>query len=114
MTYRSVNAYIATVADLLNCEYTFNIFDDNSASAPPYIVFFYDGSNDFNADDQNYIKIRAVTIEFYSAFKDIDSETALESYLTENYIPYQKSENYISNEKTYQTTYSMEVIINAE
>lgn len=84
---------------------------DKPAPPPPFLVYYYTGDNDLIADDINYQHIRALTVELYCDNKDFALEQAVEDVLTSNGFVYSKSEEYISSEKLYMTTYNMEVII---
>lgn len=84
----------------------------NPAPAPPFAVYYYTGDNDLKADDKNYQKIRALTVELYTDNKDFDLENTVETALTAAGFVYSKSETYIDTEKLYMVSYYMEVIIN--
>lgn len=114
MTYASIKTLMGTLATTLSCSYTYYQFDEGTAPAPPYFVFYYDGQNDQYADNLNYKRIRTLVIEFYSDYKDIDMEYSIEDFLDSNSMTYDKDEVYISSEKLYQTVYTMEVTINGK
>lgn len=101
MTYKE----IADMIDSMGLPYTYNLFPNNEAPQPPYIVFNYPDTNDFGADDTNYVKINVLNIELYTATKDFQLENTVETVLNQNGFFYDKSEAYIRNENLYQISY---------
>lgn len=94
--------------------YQFEANPDNPPPPPPFICFYYPNNNDLIADNINYARIDALTIELYTDNKDFDNEAAVESVLLSHGLAFGKTEAYIDTEKMYQITYTMEVVINAE
>ena len=107
MTYTE----IATMLTSLNLPVAYNHFTDATATAPPFIVFFYDGIDDVYADNTNYQRIVTLNIELYTDNKDFTNEAALEAALTNNALTYTKEEAYIDSEKMFQISYETEVLI---
>ena len=87
-------------------------FPEKAAPDLPFICFRYDQQNNFNADNTTQQKIASLSVELYTANKDIASETAVEGVLIENDLPYVKTETYIDSEKMYLNLYETEVILN--
>lgn len=85
--------------------------DDPNTPPPPFICYYYTGDNDLKADNQNYQKIRQLTVELYCDSKNFTLESAVESALSSHGFVYTKYEEYIDSEKMYMTTYETEVII---
>ncbi len=110
MTYKE----IADMIEDMGLPFTYDSFPNNIAPTPPYIVFNYPNRDDFGADNINYSKISVLNLELYTATKDFDLESQVESVLEQNGFFYEKSEAYIRNENLYQITYDMEFIINEE
>ena len=108
MTYQEIAEMIASI----NLPYAYVHFSEDTAKAPPFICFYYDGDDDFKADNTNYQKIRPLTIELYTDNKDFVSEALVEATLNANGLVYTRSETYISTEKMYMVTFQTEVIIN--
>lgn len=111
MTYQEINTLISEMAQELECDYIYCAFEDG-ISRNRYLVFIYKENEDFYADDKNYTENTVLNIEFYSAEKDIRCERIIENYLKAHDICYQKDNAYISQEKIFETIYSMEVQIN--
>lgn len=77
---------------------------------PPFIVYYRSSSNNFVADNIVYEKNDIIRIELYTQLKDINMETALETLLTNNEIPFDViAENYIESENIYQVIYEIEI-----
>lgn len=108
MTYQEIAEMIASVG----VPFAYDHFTEDTAKPPPFICFYYDGDDDFKADNTNFQKIRPLTIELYTDNKDFALEAVIEATLNENGLVYSRMESYISTEKMYMVTYQTEVIIN--
>ena len=89
----------------------YNHFPEDTAKAPPFICYYYPASDDFLADNYNYVKKEQLYIELYTAYKDFTAEQALETVLRQNEMVYSRAETYIDSEKMYLELYTMEVYI---
>ena len=87
-------------------------FPEGTGQAPPFITWFFNGSNDLYADDANYQRIEELSIELYTRYKDFDTEQSIESALAD--FSFYKEENYIASEKMFQTAYEFNVLITPE
>lgn len=105
MTYSEIN----TMINSMGFDYNYYQYPENTAPDPPYILFYYPGRNDFQADGINYAKVTRLNIEFYSPEKNFEGEAAIEAVLDEYGLAYTKEEQYIDQEKMYETLYTMEV-----
>lgn len=108
MTYTE----IASMIESIGLPYAYYQFPEGTGQAPPFICFFYSGTDDVYADDVNYQRIVTLNIELYTSEKDFEHEAAIEQALAANGLTYYKEENYIDSEKMYQIAYETEVIIN--
>lgn len=109
MTYAEISQMISAVG----VPYAYHHFEEGSGQQPPFITFYYQGDDDFKADDINYATIRPLTLELYTDNKDFVLEAAVESVLTANGLTFSRSEIFIDSEQMYMVTYYTEVIINA-
>lgn len=110
MTYKQIASMIETVG----LPFAYYQFPDNTPQEPPFLVFYYDNSDDVYADNKNYQRITELTIEFYSDSKDFFYETLIEDTLTASGLTYRKSEQFIDSERMHETVYELEVLITAE
>ena len=109
MTYAEISQMISAVG----IPYAYRHFEEGSGQQPPFITFYYQGDNDFIADNINYQAIRTLTIELYTDNKDFALEAAVESVLTANDLAFSRTETFIDSEQMYMVTYNTEVLINA-
>ena len=109
MTYAEISQMISAVG----IPYAYHHFEEGSGQQPPFITFYYQGDDDFIADNINYQAIRPMTIELYTDNKDFALEAAVESVLTANDLAFSRTEVFIDSEQMYMVTYYTEVIINA-
>lgn len=79
---------------------------------PPYVVYYYPSENDVFADDANYANKRQLFIELYTKTKDDTSEGTIEGKLKAKGLTWYKQTDFLNDEKLFQTTYEMEVLIN--
>lgn len=84
-------------------------FSEGDVPDPPYIVYFYEGTNNFFADGVTYLEINEANIELYSRQKDPEAEKKISDWLNENEIPYEKQEFYIESEKMIQVIFEVEI-----
>lgn len=108
MTYKEVTNMIQSMG--LPCAYY--EFPQNTGIAPPFICFYYPESDDFYADNGNYVGITRLKVELYTDEKDFGLEKTVETVLKQHGFSYQKTETPIPSEKMWMELYEMEVLIN--
>ena len=79
--------------------------------APPYVVYYYPAENDVHADDSNYVNKRQLFVELFTKTKDDTSEATIEGKLKTAGLSWYKQTDFLNDEKLFQTTYELEVII---
>lgn len=77
---------------------------------PPFICYLVDASPNFTADNKVYHKINDVRIELYTTKKDLTAESAIESLLDSNEIPYESDELFIQSEGVFQKIYEVRLL----
>ena len=107
MTY----AEIFTMISGIGLPAAYNHFPEGTAMAPPFICFYYPSSDDFLADNTEYVKREQLYIELYTAEKDFTTEQAVEAALREKELNYTRTETYLDSEKLYMELYTTEVYI---
>lgn len=112
MTTETIANMIEDMAEAISGQFNYYMWPENSAPSPPYILFYYPNRDDFTADDINYAVITRLNIELYTAEKDFDKESEIESILTQNGFVFTKDESFINDEKLYEVLYTMEVTLN--
>lgn len=108
MTYKEIAEMIAEIG----LPYAYYEFPDNTEQNPPFVCFYFPESDDFYADNQNYVGIQRLFVELYADNKDFTLESTVEGVLRSRGLTFRKSESYITSERMLQTLYEMEVIIN--
>lgn len=111
MTLNEIAQMIAGVG-LPYAYYQFRVED--APQSPPFICFYYSGDNDFIADNINYKSVNRLVIELYADNVDFEHEHAIEAALRAADLPYSRDQVYIDGERMFQTSYNVEVCINAE
>lgn len=101
---------VAQMVASIGLPYRYSHFSETPQ--PPYLVFYYPAENDPHADNSNYINKRQLFIELFTKTKDQTSEASVESVLRQNGLSWYKQTDFLNDEKLFQTTYEMEVIIN--
>ena len=107
MTYQEV----AGMVESMGLPFAYYEFPDDTEQVPPFICFWYPETDDFYADNQNYVGIRRLYVELYTDEKDFTLEAAVESALTANGLTFRRSDTYIDSERMWQILYEMEVIL---
>ena len=110
MTYKEVASMIAG----MNYPYAYDPFAEGNAAPPPFICFYFSGSDDLSADNTNYAKIRPLTIELYTDNKDFTAEENVEAALNSAGLVYSRSETFIDSERLYEVIFSTEIVITDE
>lgn len=86
-------------------------FPSNTGQQPPFICYFFDLSNDFKADNTNYVRVERLNIELYTDTKDFALEKALETILNNNELVFTKEEVFLDDESMHETIYTTEVLL---
>lgn len=107
MTYEQV----ANMIEGVGIPYAYYQFPESTGQQPPFICFYYRNGNDFIADNENYSKINALTIELYTDNKDVELEVLVETALKEAGFVYTWEETYLDSERMHMISYYTEVII---
>ena len=101
---------IATMIASFNLPWRYSHF--SQTPAPPYVVYYFPAENDVMADNSNFVNKRQLFIELFTNTKDSTSEGTIESTLKQHGLSWYKQTDFLNDEKLFQTTYEMEVIIN--
>lgn len=114
MTYKEV----ADMIQAIGVPFAYDHFEEGTpehpAPDPPFICFYYEGSNDLSADNTNYARIRPLTVELYTDNKDFELEETVENALNTAGLVYSRSESYISSERLYMVVYTTEIVLTEE
>lgn len=110
MTYKEVAAMLAGT----NIPFAYDHFEEGNAAPPPFICFYYDGSNDLAADNTNYQKIRPLTVELYTDNKNFTAEETVEAALNNAGLVFSRTETYIDSERLYEVVFQTSVVITTE
>ena len=78
-------------------------------NARPYIVYYQTGVNNFAADGIAYFSAKRFTIVLYSDNRDRVSEGLIETALSTAGIFWNKTEDYLDNDKLFSVIYEIEV-----
>lgn len=115
MTYKEIYTMLSTIPigeDTVPAAYY--SFPEGDAPAPPFICFYFEGSNDFAADNTNFQRVRPLTVELYTDNKDFSLEETVETTLNNAGLVYSRSEAYIDSEKLYMVAFYTQIIITEE
>ena len=110
MTYQEVAQMIAGIG----LPFAYDHFDKENAVDPPFLCFYFEGSDDLAADNINYQRIRPLTLELYTDNKDFSLEETVEAALNGAGLVFSRSETYIDSERMYEVTFSTSIIITEE
>lgn len=91
--------------------YAYYQFPEDTEQATPFVCFFFEGDNDFKADNSNYQRIEHLIIELYTDSKDFELEQTVESVLRNHGMVWNRDETQIDTEKLYEVVYGTDVII---
>lgn len=110
MTYQEVAALLASIG----LPTAYDHFEVGNAADPPFICFYFEGSDDLAADNTNFQRIRPLTVELYTDNKDFALEERVEAALNGAGLVYSRSEAYIDSERMYEVVFTTDIIISEE
>ena len=111
MTFQEVATLISSIG-LPYAYYQFPEADPNNpAPDPPFVCFYFSGSDDLAADNTNFAKIRPLVIELYTDNKDFTLEETVETALNSAGLVFSRDETYIDAERLYMVTYNTEIVL---
>lgn len=110
MTYQEVAALLASIG----LPTAYDHFEVGNAADPPFICFYFEGSDDLAADNTNFQRIRPLTVELYTENKDFALEERVEAALNGAGLVYSRSETYIDSERMYEVVFTTDIIISEE
>ena len=84
-------------------------FEEGHSPIPPYLLYLYQQSENFGADNYSYHKSGLLQIELYCQKKDIQAEEKVETFLDNHFFYFDKIEQYLASEKLYQITYTISI-----
>ena len=108
MTLAELNTILKSITGFSD-KVAYRAFPKGKAPKLPFICYLATQTNNFDADNAVYKVVQGVDIELYTKLKDTASETAVETALNNNNIPWEKYEDYLEDEECYQITYEVEV-----
>ena len=94
---------------ILGCPVAYSHFAEGNVPKPPYITYYFPGTDNFSADGVVYMPIDELDIELYSIEKDLEAEKKIADWLTQNGLFYEKLEYYIESEKMIQVIFETEI-----
>ena len=84
-------------------------WEEGQVPAMPFVTYYYKDNASFYADGKLYYAAKNISIDLFTKEKDPTSEAAVESALTNNGLPFAKSEEFIPEENCYCITYDLGV-----
>ena len=88
--------------DTLGIPVAYHCFAPGQVPELPYIVYYSD-------DDVGFYAECAVTIEVYSAQKDLELESKIKKLLNDNQLPYESYESFLDSENMYLKAYEINI-----
>jgi len=79
------------------------------AQTPPYITYYFVGTDNFGADNVVYAKNENYVIELYSRDRDLASEIKIENVLDSSEIYWDKDESFIESENLFMMIYEIQI-----
>ena len=98
---------LKTLLESTGLPVAYRAFPVGQAPDLPFICYLVEYSNNFDADNRVYYPINHITIELYTEFKNPDTEALVETALKD--ICWEKTEEYLDDERCYEITYEIEV-----
>lgn len=96
-----------TVLQSTNLPVAYEAFPE--LQALPCITYNFAYSSNFGADNKVYKKVSNIDIFLYTKTKDLTTEALLETALDNASLFYDKTENYLDDEKAFQLIYEVSI-----
>lgn len=87
----------------------YHSWPEDEAPALPLICYLERGSENFGADNTVYHGTRRVDVELYARKRDLTSEALIEAALTDAEIYFERTVEWLDDEKCFETIYEIEV-----
>lgn len=72
---------------------------------PPFILYCVEDTSTLKADDKVHYQENNYIVDFVCDVKNVLIEQQIETLFNNNYLPYDKEETYIGNERIFQVRY---------
>lgn len=105
-------AEVNTMIESIGFPSAYYEFTEETAKPCPFVVFYYDGSDDMPADNINFTAINRLVVELYTDYKDLTAQKRVQDVLTAAGIYWTREEGFIDSERMWMARYQMEVLIN--
>ena len=96
---------LQALKDAEGIDFAYDHFAEGESPPPPFVVYLYPKTHNFSADGVVFFPVNVVSIELYTAKKDIETEKKLERLLTGAGLFFEKSEVWIASEHLYEVLY---------
>lgn len=80
----------------------------------PFLIIHSEQPDNFTADNSVYVEKWNFRIDLYTRFKDLSLETEIKELLNSYCIPWEKTEEYISDQEVWEVEFSFQVLGNEE
>lgn len=100
---------IEKMLNQMQVPYRYFLFEEREAVAPPFMVWYLPGSDNFAADGRVYFRIDKMNLELYTDQKDFSLEEKVEHVFSEAGLYWNKTESFLDEEQMYEVLYEMEV-----
>lgn len=104
-------ADVRTMIEAAGVSTAYHQFAEGTAQECPFICYFFGESNDFSADNTNYVRIETLYIELYTDTKDFALEATLEGILNSNELVFEKESTFLDDERMHETIYTTDVLL---
>ena len=108
MTLSGVRRIISEISTF-QTKVTYRAWPVGKAPELPFVCYLATDTDNFHADNRVYHVIQNVDVELYTAKKEPDTERLLESAFDENYIPWDKTEQWLDDENCYEILYEITI-----
>ena len=72
---------------------------------PPFIIYVIDSTSTLKADDKVHSQENNYIVDLCVDVKNVELENKIEKLFNDNYLPYDKDEDYLDSERMYQIRY---------
>lgn len=106
MTQKELGDLLSTIeiSEGVNIEITYDHFTTPNHK-PPFIIYFIEDVSTLKADDKVHSQENNFIVDLCVEVKNVELENKIEKLFNDNYLPYDKEEEYLDSERMYQIRY---------
>lgn len=98
---------LKTKCEKAGFKYAYGVF--KKATEPPHLIAIETASNNFNADNEVYLKKKTIQLDYTYTEKNIEEQNKIENEILQDVVWSKTDETYLKDEEIFQVSYFFEI-----